>query len=91
MVKTTDLATKKFVKKVVQKTEDGLRREIKGLHDKMRKNHGEVMEKLDTIASSIQKFDQEQTALSYRVSEHTDQLENQEGRIKKIEAKVLPA
>ncbi len=56
----------------------------------MRTEHNEVMDKFDSIASSIKKFDEEETALSYRVSKHTDQLENHEKRIKKIEKATLP-
>ena len=102
MSKTNDLATKTFVKEVVEKTEEKLRQEIKGTEGKLRqelgalqttvkKNHEEVIERLDSIAGSIKKFDEEQTILSYRVSEHTDQLENHEKRIKKIEETTLPS
>lgn len=77
-----DIATKPFVKRVIDEAvEDaklGLRQEIK-------KNHEETMEKLDSIMGEFKKFDEEHTLLSYRFSEHSDQLENHEGRLKKIE------
>lgn len=89
MPKSNDLATKTFVKKTVEEATDNLRNE---LTKKMGGYHNEVMKKLDSIAGSIKKFDEEQTALSYRVSEHTDQLENHEKRIKKVEKTAsLPA
>jgi len=50
-------ANETFVKKTVEDAVDSL-------HQEMKENHNEVMEKLDSIAGSIEKFDEEQTALS---------------------------
>jgi len=86
MSKIDTPANETFVKKTVEDAVDNLHQEMK---QEMKENHNEVMNKLDSIAGSIEKFDEEQTALSYRVSEHTDQLENHEKRIKKIEKKTL--
>lgn len=95
MPKNNNLATKTFVKEVVEKTEGKLRQEIESskeeLRNEIKKNHNEVMNKLDSIAGSVNKFDEEQTALSYRVSEHTDQLEDHEERIKKVEEALPPS
>lgn len=104
MSKSNNLATKTFVKAVVERTEGKLRHEIndakEGLRNEIKKNHNElsqkigslhneVMGKLDSIAGSFKKFDEEQTVLSYRVSKHTNQLENHEKRIRKIEKTPL--
>ena len=97
MSKTNEPASELFVKEIVEKTEGKLRQEISELRNEtgelrteINKNHNKVMKKLDSIAGSIKKFDEEQITLSYRVSEHTDQLENHEKRIKKIEETTLP-
>ena len=84
MSKTNEPATELFVKEIVERTEGKLRQEIENskeeLGNEIKKGHNEVMKK----------FDEEQITLSYRVSEHTDQLENHEKRIKKIEETALP-
>ena len=77
-----DVATKSFVKEVVEEAvedvKQGLRKEMKTYHEK-------TIEKLDSIMGEFKKFDEEHTLLSYRVSEHSDQLEEHEGRLKKLE------
>jgi len=101
MSKIDTPATKTFVKKTVEEakieltgkieeTRTELTGKIENLQKEMGAKHNEVMDKLDSIAGSIKKFDEEQTALSYRVSEHTDQLENHEKKIKKIEKTIFP-
>ncbi len=105
MSKTNEPVTKTFVKKTVEEakikltgkieeTRTELTGKIENLHESLQKEinvkHNEVMNKLDSIAGSINKFDEEQTALTYRVSEHTDQLESHKKRIKKIEKTILP-
>ena len=46
MSKTKEPATKTFVKKTVEET-------IDNLHQEMKENHNEVMEKLDSIAAQL--------------------------------------
>jgi len=89
MAKMDKPANETFVKKTVEDARTELNGKIENLQKEIGIKHNEVMNKLDSIAGSIEKFDEEQTALSYRVSEHTDQLENHEKRIKKIEKKTL--
>jgi len=89
MAKMDKPANETFVKKTVEDARIELNGKIENLQKEIGIKHNEVMNKLDSIAGSIEKFDEEQTALSYRVSEHTDQLENHEKRIKKIEKKTL--
>lgn len=82
-------ATETFVKKTVEEAKIELNGKIENLQKEMGIKHNEVMNKLDSIAGSIKKFDEEETTLAYRVSEHTDQLENHKKRIKKIEKTIL--
>lgn len=83
MSKANDLATKKFVKDTV----DGA---VKDLRGEIKKNQEVVLERLDSIMDSIKKFDEEETGLAYRVSEHSDQLEDHEDRLKHIEKTITP-
>lgn len=48
-----------------------------------------VMAKLDSIAKMLKDMYEEQTVASHQIAEHSDQLENHEGRIKKLETTVL--
>lgn len=84
MNKTNDLATKEFVKETVDEA-------VKDLSGEMKKNQEVVLERLDSIMDSIKKFDEEETGLAYRVSEHSDQLEDHEDRLKRIEKTTIPS
>ena len=79
---TAQVATQSFVRKEAKKLEENLKEDLK---EEMRKNHDEVMEKLDWLVGSIKKFGEEHTVLSCRVAEYSDQLEDHEKRIAKME------
>ncbi len=94
--KTVEKATKELRQEMkgLHNEINGLHNEVSGLHGefdsfnkKVDMKHNEIMASLDSISGSIQKFDQEQTATSYRVSQHTDQLDNHEERISHLEPK----
>ena len=58
---------------------------IEKVEDDSAKRHNDVMDKLDSIAGDFRKFDEEHTTLSYRVSEHSDGLEDHDKRLRKLE------
>lgn len=60
---------------------ESLTEKVEGLTEKVDR----IMEVVDGIAGEIKNYRQEQDMMSFRISEHTDQLEDHEIRIKHIE------
>lgn len=89
MAKINNPVTKKIVRDELRSTETRFEKKLEEkadvLREEMKKLHNQVMEKLDSIVGMFKKFDEEHTILTYRVSEHSDKLENHEERIGKLE------
>jgi|GEM_PF-3420593 len=94
------LTTKSFVKKIENNLVDlivgtagsldaKIEKTKQQLEEKIKLNHDEIIEKLDSISGMIKKFDEEHTLASYRISEHSDELEDHELRVGKLE-KIHP-
>ncbi len=77
-----ELIERKLEEKLEQKLEEKL-------EEKLRAFRNEIFEKIDAFFSLYRKVDEEQTLLSGRVSEHTDQLEDHEQRISILEDQQL--
>lgn len=62
-----------------------LKKNYDQLNNKSDKHFDDIMSKLDFIYGKIKKMDDSQEMMSYRVTEHTNELGNHEKRILKIE------
>ena len=54
------------------------RREFKEFSHKMEQRFGSISETMGSIVGDFKKFDEEQTVLSHRQSEHSDRIEKLE-------------
>lgn len=67
------------------KLEEKFNEKLKGLPSK-----DEFYETTDKILGELKAIREEITTVTHRTSEHSDTLENHEGRIKKLERVTLP-
>lgn len=104
MLNQTDLSTlkrifltkdefNKFARQVVSRHEfytvlNEVDQRFNKLEQKLDSKFDQVMTMLDSVIHELQASREEQTILTYRLSEHTEQIANCEQRLAKLEAKI---
>ncbi|PIU03089.1 hypothetical protein COT44_05010 [Candidatus Shapirobacteria bacterium CG08_land_8_20_14_0_20_39_18] len=85
MIKNNDIATKTFVQITIDTAINRLRDE---LLERIKQSEDKTLTRLDKILGIVNKQDEDRVITAYRQTEHTDQLENHENRIKSLKTRT---